>query len=733
MNRTKRFSGRLTLGLCALAMSGGIVAQEGPRNLIDMMPQVDIVQSYYDYEIAEQTYVDGQLANIWGWVPYAVNDGPDPSNPDIRIKRITDRSVADPHIGINALPDNHSSSVRLATQRYLNGYDDYGYPWTESAKGGRIGYVFTVTEQNAIAVLDYAAMLEYPQTHSIVADGNGWKYFQPWVQIYISVVDEYGNESPQEATRIIHSYTAPYGLSGWKQPTVADGWEQLNNVTLYDNSTGEFARDMVLLKKNWASAGFDLTNAIGYKVCIWCEYYDCAISSMIDQYADPEICWDHHMARLYSALSCTQARLQKEEETCGPATVTYSAPEGFSYRWYTATNPGYTISTDRVCTYQFTTPGEQTTLYCEMQSPSFMTPTVLGVDIANRCELTLLDAGCTPASYVTYSAPDGFSYSWHTTSLPNVIISTQQTCSYQFLTCGEQNELVCDLTTSLPSRNGGSLSMPVAENCPVEGQFFPPEFICADAATFDIPFTYTSGAPSSYEISFDANALANGFYNTGQDIPTGAESISIPMPPTAAGQYAKPNLYTYKLTVHQCDGNDLEYAKTIEIRYPSWLISQRWNDFLGLLNQNYNGGYVFSDIQWFQDDAPAYSAASYNSYLYQPGGLNPASEYYALLTRTLDGLQFRTCSMHPVIQQAPERSPERIQLTADNNNSRTVRVNTDLSGTYTIYTIDGKAVRQGFFGADYGSPVIEMPAAGAYVIRFRDNEQGEDTKKWIAE
>ena len=197
MNRTERFSNRLLISLFALILSGAVTAQEGTRSTIDMMQQGSIVQGYYDYEIAEQTYVNGYPANVWGWVPYGVNDGPDPSNPDIRIKRITDRSVTDPHIGINAIPDNHSSSVRLATQRYLNGYDNDGYPWTESAKGGRIGYVFTVTEQNAIAVLDYAAMLEYPQSHNIVVDGNGWKYYQPWVQIFISIVDENGNDYTQ--------------------------------------------------------------------------------------------------------------------------------------------------------------------------------------------------------------------------------------------------------------------------------------------------------------------------------------------------------------------------------------------------------------------------------------------------------------------------------------------------------------------------------------------------------
>lgn len=728
MNRTKYFSNLLLFSLLGLALSGTVFAQEGIRTTIDMMQQGSIVQGYYDFDIADQTYIDGREANIWGWVPYNAYD-------ELRIKRITDKSTTDPHIGIKAIPDNHSSSVRLATANYQMEYDAYGnIISSQSAAGGRVGYVFTVTEQNAIAILDYAVMLEYPASHNIVVDGNGWKYYQPWVQMFISVVDGNGNEYAQEPTRIVHAYAAPNGQSGWKQLTQADGWQQIDNVPLNDATTGSLVRYMYLLKKDWSSVGYDLRAAIGQTVVIWCEYYDCAISYKAGDESDPEICWDHHMARLYSSLNCTQPVLQKEEETCGPATVTYSAPEGFSYRWYTTSQPGRILSTDRTCTYEFTAVGEQTTLVCELQSPSSMSPTTLSVDIANRCELQVLEAGCTPQPYYTVSAPEGFNYSWHTSSNPNVIISTQQTCTY-YMTCGEKTDLVCDLTTNLPSRNGGSLSLYIEDNCPIEGSFTFPTYVCADAATLDIPFEYTSGAPSSYDITFDANALANGFTNqTNQAIPTGATSISVPMPPSSGTQYSRPNYYSYTLRVHQCDNNDLVYSQAIEVRYPSWLIQQRWNDVLALYNQNYNGGYVFSNIEWYQDGAPAWSSAPYNTYIYQPGGLNPESEYWAVLTRTLDGLSFCTCPIRPVIQQeGAESSPERIQLTADQTDSRTVRVNTDLSGSYTLYSIDGKIIRQGYYGADYGSPAITLPAAGIYLIRFENSEQGIETIKWIAE
>ena len=645
MNRTERFSNRLLISLFALILSGSIVAQE-QRTIIDMLGGGSTIYGlYHDFDPISDTE--------WGWKEMPVYD-------DLRISERTDRNEVDPHAGFLAFPVDRNHSYRLATKTYG---DDQGT--FQTAAGGRIYYEYDVTDQNAIALLDYAAMLEYAGHQMPHKDVAEWQYYQPWVRMYVAVFNPQTNQwDPQSPTFITHAWDIPAEAQataeGWKKPNKADGWLE-GDVDLYDVATNQFLRTMHLFVKDWTRVGLDLRGCIGYKVRIMAEYHDCAVSSenaTWDNYYTYQynFCEDHHVARLYTTLVCTQPLLQKEGETCEPASaVTYSAPEGFTYRWYTATNPGVTVSTDRVCTYQFAYSGEQTTLFCEMQSPSSMSPTTLSVDIS--------------------------------------------------------------------------------DNCVVEATFEFPTYVCADAPTMDITFNYTSGSPKSYDIIFDDNALANGFVNlTDQPILQGSNTIAVPMPPSSTTQYARPNFYSYTLRVHQSNGTDAVYTQILEVRYPAWLISQRWDDMLGLLNQNYNGGYIFSGIQWYQDGAPAYSAAPYPSYIYQPGGLNPASEYWAVLTRTLDGVSLCTCPVRPVIQQyAPEKSPERIQLTADNADRRIVRVNTDLSGTYTLYNIDGKVLNHGCFGEEYGSPVIQLPAAGAYIIRFRDNEQGEETKKWIAE
>ena len=609
------------------------------------MMQGSILMGYYDFDIYSTTTVNGVQTNIWGWVPSAVSDNK-------RITRITDRTVTDPHIGISAIPSGHSSSVRLATSEYEMMMENGYVVQSQTAAGGRIGYQFTVDNTNAIAQLDYAAMLEYPQSHSIIVDGNGWKYYQPWVQIFISVVDGGGNDNVQEPTRIMHAYQAPAGQSGWQQPSIAGGWQQLSNVPLY--SGGVLQRNMILLKKDWSTAGFDLRSAIGQTVRIWCEYYDCAISAKTDDYTDPEICWDHHMARLYSSLVCTQAVLQKEGETCDPATVTYSAPEGFTYRWYTTSNPGMIVSTDRICTYTFNNGNEQTDLVCEIKSPSNMKATTLSVPIENKC--------------------------------------------------------ACHSTFSFP------------------------EFVCADAQNIEVAYEYTSGSAKSYDVTFSDEALMHGFNNLTNQTIQYANRIFIPMPAANGTQYVRPDQYLMTLRVHQSSGVDTVMTQVIEVRYPSWLIQQRWDDVLALYNQNYNGGYYFSAIQWYQAGMPIASSVASPTYVYQPGGLNTEADYWAALTRMDDGKTFCTCAKRPVpynASSAPEKKPS-IDLSAVQNDRQRVHVTADMSGKYIVYSAAGQALQNGWFGDKYSTTEILLPAKGSFVLRFFGEDGTEQTMKWIA-
>ncbi len=636
----------LLLGCLSVILSLSLYAQEGTRTTVEMINNsaCAIMQTYIDFDVVQQ--VDEYTA-YYGWAEYAPYG-------EERVSKRTNKAETDPSAGFLAIPANRNISVRLGTKRYEDTQTAY-----QTAQGARMCYQFNVTADNAIAIFDYATMIEYP-SHNIL-DGEGWAYSQPWVQFYVSVVGSNGDDNIQEPTVVMHAYKVPAGTLGWQQCTVASGWQQLNNVPLYDAETGSLVRNMTILKKDWSTVGFDLRACIGYTVRIWVEYYDCAMKGW-QQVANPNVvggydtypdfCPDHHMARIYSTLACTQALLQKEGETCDPATVTYSAPEGFTYRWYTSSNPNAILSTDRVCTYTFQTGDEKTDLVCEIKSQSNMGATKLSVPIQNTC--------------------------------------------------------ACEATFNFP------------------------QYVCADAPTIDIDYEYTAGSPKSYDVTFNDFALQHGFNNLTNQPIVYPNRISIPMPPATGTQYVRPDQYVMTLRVHQSSGEDAVYVQNIEVRYPSWITQQRWNDVIALYNSSYNGGYYFSDIQWYQDGALAYSAAPYQTYIYQPDGLNGNSEYWALLTRVDDGKAICSCAITPNIPQSVSQRKENISLTANNNDRLTITVNAATSGTYTLFATNGITLQNGYYGEQYGSPLITLPTVGTYIIRFQADDGSEETLKWAA-
>ncbi len=691
MKRKLTIANITLLVLCACSFS---VKAQNKIDLLDYSA-CQVILFHYDYAPVATDEL-GRVTN-YGWVMSENADGS-------RHKLITtaNSTGTDPNVPITDLPADANKSIRLGTMSYLTNFyiDEYGNcqldPSTsELAKGGGVIYKYQVTEENAIMYINYAMMLTDSKPDHINAltniigqyawndgiqdywigdasvyhyDGD-WTYQQPWVHFYLAVDGEILSCADHQQVL--------YDTQGNPIQLDKNTWGG-KQFQITDESSGgcSITYSYDAYYKNWSLMAIDLTPYIGHTVAFAAEYYDCAQAG-----------WYYLMDENYN--------------------VYYDQPQI------------YTCDDHHMAR-----------LYLNVScSPN-------GDGVTQPYALTLVNEDCMN-NQVTYSAPEGFySYKWYSSNNPGIVLSNSQTCTYTFALGETDLALYCTVTSAMTAgcpNEETTFSIPIHNNCSCEGEFSFPTYVCADVATIDIPFTYTSGAPISYDITFDDNALVNGFVSqTNQTILQGSTMISVPMPPSNNTQYARPNIYYYTLRVHQSNGTDTVFSKALEVRYPSKIISQRWNDVLALLNQNYNGGYMFSSIEWFQDGAPAWSNAPYKTYLYQPGGLKAESEYWAQLTRTLDGLTFCTCPFRPVIQPENTPAPERIQLTADNTNSRVVHVNTNMSGVYTLYNIDGKIIRQGYFGTEYGSPTIQLPAAGTYIIRFDDNEQGSETKKWLA-
>ncbi len=208
--------------------------------------------------------------------------------------------------------------------------------------------------------------------------------------------------------------------------------------------------------------------------------------------------------------------------------------------------------------------------------------------------------------------------------------------------------------------------------------------LCADEKTLEISYQYTGRPIEEFSVIFDSLARAQGFENISHapitdlknqiveiPVPYG-DTLPMPNPPyfeTWSGypayvkepkrQYVRPGKYAMKIILHNglCDDEFQTKDTVLNILYPSWIHEQHWNDGIVLFNEIYNGGYTFSDYQWYLNDEPIIGQK--REYLYWPdslalnykddiNGSNCTNEYRLLLTREDDGVAQFTCPICPI-------------------------------------------------------------------------------------
>lgn len=191
--------------------------------------------------------------------------------------------------------------------------------------------------------------------------------------------------------------------------------------------------------------------------------------------------------------------------------------------------------------------------------------------------------------------------------------------------------------------------------------------ICAEEDVIILSYTYTAGAPKMLQLNFSEAAKAQNFIDIEQSaapFAIGVEDIEIPLPTFAdTTHYVRPDTYTAQLVVTDTCENTITYPVEFTILYPSWIIMQRWNDVLALYNENYNGGYTFSQIRWFNEAGEILSESPHQSYIYQPPHLDYNQPYWVELTRTDDGKTLPSCPFYPTEQSNETVYAEKVEYT----------------------------------------------------------------------
>ena len=264
--------------------------------------------------------------------------------------------------------------------------------------------------------------------------------------------------------------------------------------------------------------------------------------------------------------------------------------------------------------------------------------------------------------------------------------------------------------------------------------------VCFDeegvANNYILRYTYEGEfAPVSYSLKYDSVAHSVGFEDE-EDVPLyGAQTLALPVPSVAAKSYPRPGYYDVVIAFKNgvCLTDSLmRYPFKMEMRYPSWIMEQRHNDVIALLNENYNGGgYVWSAYQWYENDQVMEGQTK--PYLHVPTGLTPDAAYSVALTRTDDNVTVRTCPIIATYKTdaiVPTMGYLSVTPTCVVPGHPYVNILSRHDGTYRVTTDNGQHVSDGIFRADVTE--IRLPETeGLYIVQLWSDATPEEPYRAI--
>lgn len=535
--------------------------------------------------------------------------------------------------------------------------------WGVGGNAERITYFCTVDSTMSILLLKYAVVLENP---------NHNENEQP--RFTLKMLDEYGRQI---------------------NPTcgAADFIPNKNTAQWHKTGTVEW--------KDWTTLGLNLEDYIGQTIQIQLATYDCTLSG--------------HYGYAYFTLDCAAARISGL--SCGDNTVeALGVPEGFSYKWYRADKPDSIVSTtnkflpqsndtaDYVCRLTYLEDNKESSqCYFELTAsllPRFpsagmeysMTEKECEVEVAftnksyvytrkgvetNQCDAYFWDFGDGTTSYEENPIHTYKRYGVYTVTLKASIAN------------GECEDIFTQVIDATFDKEPVQIAIPdsLFEVCPEAGEFV-------------LPYQLIAGNLDSCEVE----------YETGEKVKTNVTANSLSVPTVGM----KPGYYQALLLVYgHCVADTIPF--TYRVDYPGEVLAQRWNDVIGLRNEQHNGGYDFTGatLQWYENGMPI--EGQNGTVLYQQGTqLNPNSYYQLGITHNGEQ-ELLSCPFTPVML-TPEQEEIRLEQTFYQSGSEAT-IKAVAKAQAKIY--DGMGVICDEFCFEEGMNVISLPQrAGIYIIEM---------------
>ena len=273
--------------------------------------------------------------------------------------------------------------------------------------------------------------------------------------------------------------------------------------------------------------------------------------------------------------------------------------------------------------------------------------------------------------------------------------------------------------------------------------------VCGDERSIEVVVDVQQGTIDQYTVQFEGADNQQYFRDTTIALSTplevGTHTLSIPIQQGSTRvDYPQPDSYTIRFSAESACGATFRSGKdTFEVFYPSWLIDQRWNDVLSLMNERYNGGYTFSQVEWLRNGEVIAGETGY--YLYVPHELrtSPVTHeaetvyYQARLTREGDGKTILTCPLYPTQRTSLATVTDpyvSVYPTSVPWSEPVVHILTNTEGIYYVYDVSGRLVQKAAYEpCEHNAFMVELPLVrkvNMYVIVFAPSEAVPSLKEW---
>jgi hypothetical protein len=153
--------------------------------------------------------------------------------------------------------------------------------------------------------------------------------------------------------------------------------------------------------------------------------------------------------------------------------------------------------------------------------------------------------------------------------------------------------------------------------------------------------------------------------------------------------------------------------------YPSSVLDQHWDDFIGVLTHDYNGGYDFVSFQWYKDNEPL--PGETRSYL--SSALEFGASYSAML-EDANGVKLMTCPIIATPQTEISLYPSMLTP------RQMIHIHTSQYATIQFFTLTGDLLYS--TQQEPGEILLQAPdRTGLYIVQimYHDNTNRVLTRK----